>query len=109
MKESACLPLLAKLFNRSGKLEAPLADELRREVFEREADLIEEIFRRGSREGRFHVRQPKILAQTLVAALRGIESASELQVMQATIEEYLEEFIRALLNGVKVNKAAVEN
>lgn len=106
IKENPSFPLLTELFASSPQHPAAVTADLRHEVFQKEASWIEEIFKKGQREGRFNIKNPKLLAQALVAAIRGIEMSSELQNAQISLEEYMEEFARVLLKGITSNGIA---
>ena len=100
LKEWLSFPLLKDLFTHSHQRRVNVAAELRQEIFEDEVSLIEEIFSKGQSEGCFSIARPKILAQTVIAAIHGIEISSELQDTQITPEEYVEEFVQVLLRGI---------
>ena len=102
IREWLSFPLLKELFAKSPQRQVVVAAELRQEVFEEEVSLIEEILRKGQREGRFNIANPKKLAQAIVAAIRGIEMSSELQGTQTALEEYIEEFVQVFLKGIAI-------
>lgn len=96
IKEWLSFPLVKGLFTRPPQRQAAVVAELRQEVFEEEVHLIEEIFTKGRREGRFKITHPKILAQTIVTAVHGIEVTAELNSQK----RFIEEFAQVVLRGI---------
>ncbi|MBW2091431.1 MAG: TetR/AcrR family transcriptional regulator [Deltaproteobacteria bacterium] len=102
-------PLLKDLFTQPPRGQDALVAELRQEIIHKETDLIEEIFIEGQREGRFIITNPKVLAQTVVASIRGIEMSSDFFGSQTAPTQVIEEFIRVMLKGITRDKMLAVN
>lgn len=83
----------------------PLADGARKEYFEKEIDLLAEVFSTGHRSGLFDVKRPRLVAVVVLASLQGMEIT--LLRMRETLEleegtaEALRIFFRGLANPVR--------
>ncbi len=102
-------PLLKDLFAQPPRGQEALIAELRQEVIHKETDLIEEIFIEGQREGRFNITNPKVLAQTVVASIRGIEMSPDFFGPQVAPNQFIEEFVRVMLKGITRDKIVAVN
>ncbi|MBW2140014.1 MAG: TetR/AcrR family transcriptional regulator [Deltaproteobacteria bacterium] len=102
-------PLLKDLFAQPPRGQNALIAELRQEIINKEADLIEEIFIEGQREGHFDIANPKVLAQTVVASIRGIEMSSDFFDSKAAPNQFIDEFVRVMLKGITSDKMVAVN
>lgn len=83
----------------------PLAEEARQQFFEREIQLLTDVFEEGARSGVFELQSPRLLALAIISCLRGMEVVL-LQVREPpdlgdAIEEALKTFFKGLKPAVR--------
>jgi len=74
--------------------------QLKKELWEREIELVKSILEEGIEKGIFCIKDPKIVARTIIHALKGFEIAHPIKEWGHELDTYLSTFIETIFSGI---------